>query len=81
MRRHLALGLLGCALALSFVLSADSLAGEGDTKKAKAKPAEAKPAEAARAKDHLPFQKTYGAALLEARIRNLPIFVSRHKDF
>ncbi|MDA1196296.1 MAG: hypothetical protein O2894_14095 [Planctomycetota bacterium] len=30
---------------------------------------------------HLRFQVTYEGALLEARIRNLPIFVSRHKDF
>lgn len=77
MPRRAALALLGCALALGFVFSADSLAGD-DASKAKAK---SKPAAAARAKDHLPFQRSYAAALLEARVRNLPIFVSRHKDF
>lgn len=30
---------------------------------------------------HLAYKKTYEAALLEARVRNLPVFVSRHKDF
>ena len=30
---------------------------------------------------HLAYKKTYADALLEARIRNLPVFVSRHKDF
>jgi len=29
----------------------------------------------------LAFRHTYADALLEARIRNLPVFVSRHKDF
>ena len=60
--------LLGSALALCFVLSADSLAGDARKAKTKAKP-------------HLDFKRTYGAALEEARIRNLPVFVSRHKDF
>ena len=32
-------------------------------------------------KAHLAFRPTYEQALLEARIRNLPLFVSRHKDF
>lgn len=32
------------------------------------------------AKEHLHFRKTYADALLEARIRNLPVLVSRHKD-
>jgi hypothetical protein len=31
--------------------------------------------------DHLIFRRTYEAALLEARIRNVPVLVSRHKDF
>ena len=31
--------------------------------------------------DHLRFCASYGQAMLEARIRNMPIFVSRHKDF
>jgi hypothetical protein len=30
---------------------------------------------------HLQYRRTYEGALLEARIRNLPVFVSRHKDF
>ena len=30
---------------------------------------------------HIDYKRTYLAALTEARIRNLPIFVSRHKDF
>ena len=32
-------------------------------------------------KDHLEYRRTYEGALFEARIRNLPVFVSRHKDF
>jgi hypothetical protein len=38
----------------------------------------------ARAEDekplHLDYRKTYAEALLESRIRNLPVLVSRHKD-
>jgi hypothetical protein len=34
-----------------------------------------------RAGKHLRYQRSYAAALLEARIRNLPVLVSRHKDF
>jgi hypothetical protein len=30
---------------------------------------------------HLTYRTTYEQALLEARIRNLPVFISRHKDF
>ncbi|MDJ0972951.1 MAG: hypothetical protein QNJ98_00650 [Planctomycetota bacterium] len=30
---------------------------------------------------HLRYQKTYADAMLEARLRNVPIFFSRHKDF
>ncbi len=37
-------------------------------------------AAAPRAKKHLHFRRTYAEALLEARIRNVPILVSRHKD-
>ena len=32
-------------------------------------------------KAHLEFRPTYERALLEARVRNVPVFVSRHKDF
>lgn len=39
----------------------------GDDKKAK--------------KPHLQYRRTYLEALTEARIRNLPVLVSRHKDF
>ena len=35
----------------------------------------------AKTKAHLDYRSTYEQALLEARIRNLPLFVSRHKDF
>ena len=28
----------------------------------------------------LDWRRTYGDALMEARIRNLPVFVTRHKD-
>ncbi|MHC5012069.1 MAG: hypothetical protein ACYTG6_14170 [Planctomycetota bacterium] len=31
--------------------------------------------------EHLDYRTTYEEAMLEARIRNVPIFVSRHKDF
>ena len=38
----------------------------------------------ARAEDekplHLNYRKTYAEALLEGRIRNVPVLVSRHKD-
>jgi hypothetical protein len=29
---------------------------------------------------HLDYRRTYGEALLEARIRNVCVMVSRHKD-
>jgi hypothetical protein len=29
---------------------------------------------------HLRYRKTYGDALLESRIRNVPVLVTRHKD-
>ncbi len=31
--------------------------------------------------EHLRYVTDYGDALLEARVRNVPIFFSRHKDF
>ena len=80
-RRPVSLALLCGILTLGFALAADSHAGEGADKKGAAKTAKAKKAEAARAKEHLPFKRSYADALLEARIRNLPVFVSRHKDF
>lgn len=30
--------------------------------------------------EHLRWQRTYEDALFEARIRNVPVFVTRHKD-
>ena len=30
--------------------------------------------------DHLRYRKTYADALLESRIRNVPVLVTRHKD-
>ena len=45
-----------------------TLAGDDDAKKAKKGP-------------HLDYRRTYEVALLEARIRNVPVFVSRQKDF
>lgn len=30
---------------------------------------------------HLAYKTNYADAMLEARIRNVPIFFSRHKDF
>ena len=35
----------------------------------------------AKKKPHLLYRKTYEEALTEARVRNLPVFISRHKDF
>ena len=35
----------------------------------------------AKKKPHLFYRKTYEEALTEARVRNLPVFISRHKDF
>jgi hypothetical protein len=37
---------------------------------------------AARAEDDvLRYRRSYGEALREARVRNVPVLVSRHKDF
>ena len=70
--RHMApLTFLCAVLALGFVATTDSVAG--DKKGGKSAKKDEKP--------HLDFKRTYADALLEARIRNLPIFVSRHKDF
>ena len=64
-------------LCLAFFASLFALAAAdlhaGDDKKAKKK--------TVAGKDHLDFKKTYADALLESRIRNVPVFVSRHKDF
>ncbi len=38
------------------------------------------PASAGGGAEHLHWRRTYGEALLEARIRNIPVFVTRHKD-
>ncbi len=65
---------MGALLALAFVFLAGDLQAGDAKSKAKAKAKAAKP-------KHLDFQATYAQALLEARIRNLPVFVSRHKDF
>ncbi len=75
MGRLSTLALTGVALALGFVLTVgapDGAAWAGEGKK---------PAKKAKAEEHLDFQRSYGAALRQARIRNLPVFVSRHKDF
>lgn len=61
----LAPGLLAAALLLG---AGTTRAGEDDAKQATKGP-------------HLDYRRTYEAALLEARIRNVPVFVSRQKDF
>lgn len=66
-RAALVAGLIGALLlALPAPVRAGDDAGSGK-KKAK--------------KPHLQYRKTYLEALTEARIRNLPVLVSRHKDF
>jgi hypothetical protein len=57
--------LVGCAFV---ALAAPGVAGEKKKAKKDAKP-------------HIEFRATYEQALLESRIRNVPVFVSRHKDF
>ena len=63
-RRHLGTTLAATAL---FLAAGAALAGAGDAKK---------PAKGS----HLDYRRTYPDALLEARIRNMPIFFSRQKD-
>jgi hypothetical protein len=84
-RARLGRGLIvGAALALAFVLVVPvlgrSVLGAGDAFAGDAKAKKKAKAKAAKSK-HLAFQATYEKALLEGRIRNLPVFVSRHKDF
>lgn len=31
--------------------------------------------------EHLTYRTSYAEAMLESRVRNVPIFFSRHKDF
>lgn len=62
--------------ALFLAAASDLRADDGDKPKAKDTSKVAK-----RSAKHLRYQKTYAGALLEARVRNLPVFVSRHKDF
>ncbi len=31
--------------------------------------------------EHLRYQTTYAAAMMESRVRNVPVFFARHKDF
>ena len=69
--RSAAFALALCALAALLVAGFAGRGAEAGKDKAKAKAAKA----------HLEYRSTYEAALLEARIRNLPTFVSRHKDF
>lgn len=38
-------------------------------------------AAAKEAEKHLRYSRTYAEALWEARLRNVPVFLSRHKDF
>lgn len=59
--------------ALVFLLAGVVSTGEVEAGKKKAKPKPEKP--------HLDYRRTYEQALYESRIRNLPTFVSRHKDF
>lgn len=71
--------ILTLALAAVFLaLAGTTEAGDDDAKKGGAKD---RSKVAKRGQDHLAYKKTYADALLEARIRNLPVFVSRHKDF
>ena len=80
MRRALTVVALACA----FLLAASDLqAGDEDKASSGKKSASKKDTSkvAKRGAKHLRYQKTYAAALLEARIRNLPVFISRHKDF
>ena len=76
--------LLTLALAAAFLaLAGTTQAGDDDAKRAGKKASSKRDGSkvAKRGQDHLPYKKTYADALLEARIRNLPVFVSRHKDF
>ncbi len=71
--------ILTLALAAVFLaLAGTTQAGDDDAKKAGKKD---RSKVAKRGQDHLAYKKTYADALLEARIRNLPVFISRHKDF
>ncbi len=56
---------LSAALFAAALAPGTSLAGKKDKKK----------------NEHLEYRSSYGRALAEARIRNVPVFVSRHKDF
>lgn len=68
------------ALACAFVVAAGDLHAGDDDKAGKSKKRDSTKV-AKRGAKHLRYQKTYAAALREARIRNLPVFISRHKDF
>lgn len=71
---HGARALLTTALVAALFLSLAGHLQADDKKKDTSKVAK-------RGQDHLPYKKTYADALLESRIRNVPVFVSRHKDF
>lgn len=71
-RRATTRTLVAITAALCFAAAAG--AGEDDAAKSKSK-AKAKKV------SHLDYRITYERALLEARIRNVPVFVSRQKDF
>ncbi len=80
MRRTLGFALLSCSiLAFGFLAAAGDLHAGDEDKAPKGKQDKSKVAK--RDAKHLRYQKTYATALLEARIRNLPVFISRHKDF
>ena len=68
-----------CALGLA--AAADTFAKGSAKKDAPAKKEAAGPQLKHPKGAHLDYKRTYLAALTEARIRNLPVFVSRHKDF
>lgn len=74
--RRLVLLVSAVACAALFVAAAADLQAGDDEKAAAKSKAKAAPEPA-----HLDYKRTYAEALREARIRNLPVFVSRHKDF
>ena len=66
--------LLWAFVACALLLAAADLRAEDEPKKDTSKTPKA-------SAPHLAFRKTYAEALFEARVRNLPVLVSRHKDF
>ncbi|MDJ0523611.1 MAG: hypothetical protein QNJ90_16190 [Planctomycetota bacterium] len=79
MRRLLAV--VVCVLGLAVAADTFAKGSAKDDKKAPAKKGASGPQLKHPKGAHLDYKRTYLAALTEARIRNLPVFVSRHKDF